>query len=272
MSTFKQRRRQHDEKAMPIVEEEFSKFGFDKFDDGVETQSDEKRIALSQQKDITSLMHRYRPDAIMIKRGEMSILCEVKSEADGKPNFAIEVDSYTVAHALQGTGQSVMYAFVDLSVKPPVVLCCWVDNVPSPTFILMPNRWDYGDNLARMQEQYPGARIKPLFGAAGSGTPFFLIPKKFAALLPFSEFAVKKLGLKTAVKADNSICYLERCQKHYAALLIENLDNKNETFSILLCRRLRLDNLTEMVKVNTGNGSVLLECWRGTRQPVPDWF
>ena len=189
------RMRQHDDKAVPIVINEFRRYGFEAYQLGTESDSEELRKALMQQSDKTSLMLRFRPDTTFIRAGTRSILCEIKSEAGRYPNFAIEVDSYSAALQWNMLYKHVMYAFVDLGNMH--IYCCWADDVPSPQVIRIPKRWDYSENMRRLETEWPNIRmITEDFQPAPekSGTPYFLLPKRSSVLQPFDVFVSQILA------------------------------------------------------------------------------
>jgi len=186
---FKSRNAQHDE-AMGIVADAFSQIGFSVHNCGIEERSPELHQALMQQYDRTSISQRWQPDQVAVKRGNLSLLCEVKSEGNGYPNFAIEADSFTASHVHAQSGQAVMYAFVDLLQLPePTIHCCWLDDVPSPEFIRVPMRWDWRKTYDRLKESFPNATLNTVNHKGGAGTAYFLIKKDSSYLIPFDIFA-----------------------------------------------------------------------------------
>ena len=194
---FATRARQHDGDATPMVVSLFESVGFVCYDLGTETDSDELHRALMSQYDETSIMLRFRPDKVFVKSGYRSLLCEIKSESQGYPNFAIEVDSYQAAHKWDSDCERVMYSFVDLSQEQARVACCWVGDVPPPTSIRVPRRWDFERQLERMAAAFPGADMIPCQYIRGkqSGTPYFLIRKTSVYLKPFNQFISDVVGI-----------------------------------------------------------------------------
>ena len=185
--SFDRRVSQHDEMAIPIVVEHFAAIGFACYELGTETDSKGLHSALMAQYDGTSIMLRFRPDRVFIKPRYRSILCEIKSEANGYRNFAIEADSFQAAHEWDSGHERVMYAFVDLS-NGHVVMCCWASDIPMPYRIFVPRRWDFDEQFQRMSIAYSGAVIEPKEYRGGSGTPYFLISKSSQYLRLFDEF------------------------------------------------------------------------------------
>ncbi|MFN0071172.1 MAG: hypothetical protein ACKVVP_06745 [Chloroflexota bacterium] len=94
MTSFSGRRDQHDLKAAVLVESAFEARGARVFTFGVEVDDQSFWDALRQQHDSTSLMLRFRPERAVVLPGTGALVCEVKSEAGGYSNFAVEADSY----------------------------------------------------------------------------------------------------------------------------------------------------------------------------------
>jgi hypothetical protein len=195
--SFAARASQHDKDAIPVVVSAFESVGFACYDLGTETDSDELHQALMSQYDETSIMLRFRPDRVFIRRGYRSVLCEIKSESQGYPNFAMEADSYQAAHKWDADCERVMYAFVDLSQEQARMVCCWVGDIPLPSQIRVPRRWDFEQQTERMRMAYPGADVIPARYVPGkqSGTPYFLIRKFSPYLKPFGQFMNSLIGV-----------------------------------------------------------------------------
>src|SRR5262249_34908146 len=159
---------------------------------GLERDPPALRDALRSQSDPTSILLRYRPDQLLVKVGERSLLCEVKSEAEGYPNFAVEADAYLAGLDWNAIYRHVAYAFCDLRVG--VSWACWAEEIPSPQEIIVPLRHRHAaDALRRMPLAFPDARIESRDYGNGSGTPFFLMPKprigSVSVLRPLALFA-----------------------------------------------------------------------------------
>jgi hypothetical protein len=186
VSTFVERAKQHDELAVSLVEMIFSQYGFSGFRIGTETDSQDCWNFLLTQSDPTSIMLRFRPDRVQVKPGVRTVLCEVKSEAQGRPNFAIEFYSWQAATMWNRSGRHVMYAMVD--VQNEKVFACWAENIPSPHIIRVPKRWDFEKHMQQLQREAPWAELLPVEHTGGSGTPYFLVPKNSKYLWPLDAF------------------------------------------------------------------------------------
>lgn len=191
MSSGNRRMVQH-EAAVNIVASKFEMLGFECHSMGTEVNAKEMQKALRAQYDATSVMLRFRPDRIFVKRGMRSILCEVKSEAKGYQNFAVEVDSYDAAIQWNSMYNHVMHAFVTLPDNS--VKCCWLSNVPRPEHFYVPNRPSHRRTIARLKNCWCDVGIEVVRHWGGSGTAYFLIPKDAPYLKPFEQFALEITG------------------------------------------------------------------------------
>jgi hypothetical protein len=146
-------------------------------------------------------MLRFRPDRAFVKVGGRSVLCEIKSEDQGRPNFAIEIDSYRAALEWNMTWQHVMYAFVDLASSTNAVYCCWANDVPTPKAINVPRRWDFEKTYRRLQDEWPGVDLRLVPHRSGAGTPYFLVWKRSNFLVPIDTFItqfIQQIAAKAA--------------------------------------------------------------------------
>jgi hypothetical protein len=171
---------------MSLVKEIFLRHGFYGFRIGTET--DDKRCweLLSMQSDPTSLMLRFRPDLLQIKPRARTVLCEVKSEAKGYQNFAVEFDSWMSSIMWNRSGHHVMYAFVDLSRES--VSACWADDIPRPFIVRVPRRQNWEKHVSRLKQEAPWAQLQLVPYTNGSGTPYFLLHKEIKCLQPLEYF------------------------------------------------------------------------------------
>jgi hypothetical protein len=186
VSTFVERAQQHDERAISLVDMIFSRYGFSGFRIGAETDSQDCWELLLAQSDPTSIMLRFRPDRVQIKPGARAVLCEVKSEAQGHPNFAIEFYSWLAATMWNRSGHHVMYALADL--RSGKVSACWAEDIPPPFVVRVPRRWDHGKHISRLQREAHWAELLLVEHKGGSGTPYFLVPKNSEYLWPLDMF------------------------------------------------------------------------------------
>jgi hypothetical protein len=143
--------------------------------------------------DAASLAARFRPDLIVSANGKWSALIYVKSESAGRPHFAVEVDSYTAAVEHQEAGHSVALSYVDLSIEPAHIMCCWREDSYRPGNIIIPERSDYRATKEDLGKIYPYAWFFRDDRANGSGTPYYLVPKDGFRLGDFDEFVNAKL-------------------------------------------------------------------------------
>lgn len=186
MKTFKERSSQHDDIAIPLVEAIFERHGFKGFTIGTETDDKSLYEMLRNQSDPTSIMLRFRPDRVKIKRGVRAVLCEVKSEGGRYPNFAVEIDSYRAAILWNQHSKHVMFALVNIADRTAYGV--WADEFPSPRTVFVPRRWDYEKQYRRMVAEWPGSTVKPVNWGGGSGTPYMLIPKDHKCLMGLDRF------------------------------------------------------------------------------------
>jgi len=189
MSDFLMRARPHDEVGIPLVQAELSKLGAAAFGYGVEQYPRELARAMLTQRDDTAYKVRFAPDLVPVWPGLLTLFCEVKTESQGSDNFAVEADAYR-GSLLHDSGGMVLYAFVDLTQR--TVVGCWARDIKTPRRILVPNRPDYKESQERMYRNFPQAKVEAISWRNGSGTPFFLIPKRWPVFLPFSVFMVQR--------------------------------------------------------------------------------
>lgn len=148
--------------------------------------------------DDTSLQFRYRPDKLFIHPIIGSLICEIKSESTGHKNFAIEFVSYAVG-MIWAKSHRLVYSFVEIANGCPFRLrCCWGEEIPHPTKVFVPQRWDATEMEYYLLKRYPDIDIIRKSHDSGSGTPYFLVPKTAQYLTGFSEFmeAILQPGLQ----------------------------------------------------------------------------
>lgn len=171
-SGFDNREEQH-ERAIALVENVFREMGFELFPFGVELAPELARM-LRGLRNGTSKKLRYRPDRIAVHPEKGSLLVEIKSEVGTSPNFAVEVDAWDAARLWNKDEREVVYVFVDLAARS--VLGAWPEDL-MPTMVYVPRVED----LQRISTICPGASIKFLPSAKGSGTAFFTVKKSTLA-------------------------------------------------------------------------------------------
>ena len=186
------RQQQHDDRAIPLVDAAFAAYGWRGYGIGTEYDPAALRDALRQHSDATSLLIRFRPDRIYVhdSPARRTILCEIKSEDHGYPNFALEADSFAAARAWDSTGSNtrhVCVALVDL--RSGMIHCAWASDLPAPTQIFVPERWDWRDTLARLEREWPlTVRLTHCPHRGGAGTAYLLLTKQHPRLQPIGSF------------------------------------------------------------------------------------
>lgn len=176
VTSFHARAAQHDGPALTTVIGAFKGEGFHNFRFGSELDSPLMRDALRQRDDPTSILLRYRPDQVFSHPGARTVLCELKSEKKGYPNFAVEADAYLAGLDWNKLHRHVMYAFCDLAQQ--TYWACWADEIPRPTTIYVPKfHCRFVDSMRRLPKAFPEADVSVMDWGEGSGTPYFLVPK-----------------------------------------------------------------------------------------------
>lgn len=176
MASFSVRAAQHDGPALRAVVAAFRAEGFHNFRFGSEVDGPALRDAVRTDDDPTSILLRYRPDQVFGRPGARTVLCELKSETKGYPNFAVEADAYLAGLDWNALYRHVMYAFCDLS--QGTHWACWADEVPRPSQIVVPNfHRRFAESMRRLPRAFPGAAICVRDWGDGSGTPYFCVPK-----------------------------------------------------------------------------------------------
>jgi hypothetical protein len=181
----------HDEIAVPLVVSAFAAHGFEGFAQGTETDGDRLHDLLRKADDDTGMLLRYRPDRVLICPRRGAMLCEIKGEGGLFPNFAIEVPAWWSARRHEQAGLRVAVAFAVIPNGP--ISCCWASKIPFPSTICVPRREGYPERRAWVRAHFPGIPIDEIPYRSGSGTPFFLVPKRVPFLLPLAEF-IARLG------------------------------------------------------------------------------
>lgn len=188
---FKGRSSQHDELGMQFVMDEFSRYNFQGHRMGTETDTDVLRRCLMGQNDRTAQMMRYRPDNIFV--GDIALLSEVKTEANGYYNFSIEFDAYIAGREWNVLGQRLAYICVDLSVNPYRTYCCWSNEIPFPQKVYIPMRWDYQGTYERIGHDWPNINRELRDHCNGSGTAYFLVSKRARQFKSFDDFITQEV-------------------------------------------------------------------------------
>lgn len=191
MASFAVRAGQHDGPALDAVIAAFRAEGFHNFRFGLELDGRQVRDALRVDDDPTSVLLRYRPDQVFGRAGARTVLCELKSERKGYPNFAVEADAFLAGLDWNALYRHVMYAFCDLG--QGMHWACWADEIPRPNAIYIPNTHPrFAESMRRLPKAFPGAAVCIRNWGEGSGTPYFLVPKprpgNSTALRPLSDF------------------------------------------------------------------------------------
>lgn len=167
---FAERICQHDSEALPLVKRKFSKYGYTIYSFGIEL-APQLHASLQKLQDDTSKIVRYRPDLVAVHPQKGSILLEIKSEKSGNPNFAVEFDAWDAARLWNQDARKVLYVFADLLYR--IVYACWPEEI-RPQKIYVPRTED----IQRIIAICPDVEIVSISKIRGSGTAFFLVPKK----------------------------------------------------------------------------------------------
>lgn len=191
MASFAVRAGQHDGPALRAVIAAFQTEGFCGFRFGVEGDAAVLRDALRLGDDPTSILLRYRPDQVFSRPGARTVLCELKSEGKGYPNFAVEADAYLAGRDWNHLYRHVMYAFCDLS--QGLYWACWADEIPRPDALYIPSAHPrFAEFMRRLPKAFAGAAICVRNWGEGSGTPYFFVPKPRPGLVsplrPLNDF------------------------------------------------------------------------------------
>lgn len=182
MSSFAVRASQHDGPALNAVIAAFKAEGFHSFRFGSELDSPVLREALRVRDDPTSILLRYRPDQVFSHPEARTVLCELKSEKKGYPNFAVEADAYLAGLDWNRLYRHVMYAFCD--VGQDLHWACWADEIPRPNRVYVPDFHPrFAESMLRLPKAFPEAAISVMDWGEGSGTPYFFVPKPKPGLL-----------------------------------------------------------------------------------------
>jgi len=85
---------------------------------------------------------------------------------------------------------------VGVGLKEKRTYACWFDELPLPSKIYVPRRWDFEEQWERMKKEWPGI---PLEDAeyekykSGSGTPYMLVPKSLSIFTSLTNFITTEL-------------------------------------------------------------------------------
>lgn len=173
---FLERVEQHDKRAVAIAEAAFRKHGFILYPFGGELVPDLQK-ALRHIHNDASRMLRYRPDRVAVKPGSAVFLVEIKSEARGSKNFAVEFDAWDAARLWNRNMKAVIYVFVDL-LTGKVYGCFPEELKPKQVFISRIS------DIKRILKLLPsGTTVRCSRETVGSGTAFFLVAKSKLKLL-----------------------------------------------------------------------------------------
>lgn len=205
MNAFQSRSYLHDKVAIPYVQELLAKYDLEGIPYGVEVHDKnlQRALMLFGRQDEMALKNRYKPDLCIVPRPDgMKInpkvrpfLCEVKSENETHPNFAIEFDSFCAAELWDNGQRNVIYIFVKMAQGVPIeARACWVSGLCfKPVFV--PRRFDFEKNIKELEAKYPRIKFQPVEHTGGSGTPYFLIRQDASYLRLFDSFIAQFLEL-----------------------------------------------------------------------------
>lgn len=178
---FAERVKQHDEKAIGMVEDIFEQYGFLLFPFGMELLP-ELQKELRHINTETSMLLRYRPDRLAILPRKKVLLLEIKSEANGYNNFAVEFEAWYAACLWNKIAGTILYVMVDLNTCK---VYGFVPDEIQPECIYVPKLNDLNRVVALNRTK---AKIVCELSRhiTGSGAPYFLIPK--ASLKPVHAY------------------------------------------------------------------------------------
>jgi hypothetical protein len=186
-TTYQDRVKAHDILALPAVDYLFSLMGYSHFELGIEREKKKFRDALKNRNDPQALKIRFSPDRLYSKNDQNIVICEVKSEYSQWSNFSIEFDSYL--QAVKYSEDGYLYAFVDISKWDDYFSCqvffSRIEDIPIIQEFIVPKHhplWELF--VARIKKDFPATNISFRDNSKGSGTPYFLLPKR-------SDFMIK---------------------------------------------------------------------------------
>ena len=191
------------EKARPIVSAVFADRGFTVFDHGAEFApglSEEVR----KQDDRCSLMLRFRPDMVTIRPYYRSLLCEIKSEPEGRDWQAyrealMEARSWkSLCEWNAGESNVAMLAYHSFNIGQSFGM--WLSDLPKPQMVMVYRHGpecrrnvrcrkpeeDFAEQLEAMGKLLPGIERRVFDHKWGSGTPSIKVPKQY--MVPLGEF------------------------------------------------------------------------------------
>ena len=178
----------HDKIGFPAAWNALEQKGYTLCRTGMERYSDEAIDKLSRNSDITSVLLRWHPDIAAVKDGN-SHLCEVKTNDithRDTGNYAIEADSYRAAKMFV---IPIIYIFVEVAEEAVVVIrwCCSDDIEPS--VIRITDRFNFEQKRDKLRPYFSDTvRFESWPHSGGSGTPYFLVPKRSGYIKGWNSF------------------------------------------------------------------------------------
>jgi len=131
----------------------------------------------------TALFMRHFPDGLVVFIREGPTFFDIKSEREGYPNYAVEIDSLWAALELCKINFPVFFVCVDL--QSGTISFIHAKNTPCEKIYLPRRFWGRHGELC---QKFMGAKIERKENTRGSNTPYILIPKTSEYLIPLSEF------------------------------------------------------------------------------------
>lgn len=181
--TFTDRISLHD-RATALFQAEMWAHGIETVPVGIEqNRMNAHNILVAFDDDLVKFV-RHFPDLLVLAAAPYNFLVDIKSEANGRPNYALEADSLHAALQLWRIGNPTFFGLVDLS--SGAVGMINANHVPV--------RRIYNPRVARtvdLRRKFPGTDISNRERTFGSGTPYVLLPKTHPAICPVSAISVR---------------------------------------------------------------------------------
>lgn len=177
--TYSQRNRKHDI-ALSAIEVEVGKHGFTTHPHGIEENGDTHDFLDGEDNEMSRML-RWKPDRLC-KRNGNSMLLEAKSamaKGIARGSIIIEARAYdSLCSWGKSTGRLlVAWCVLDKYEAPDGrFYAAWVDELPQPRAVIIPERFDFAEQYAAMEKIFPEAVLQPRAHNGGSGTPYVEIP------------------------------------------------------------------------------------------------
>lgn len=181
--TFNDRISLHD-RATALYQAEMWLCGIETVPVGIEqNRMNAHNILIAFDDDLVKFV-RHFPDLLVLAKTPYNFLVDVKSEANGRPNYAIEADSLHAALQLWRIGNPTFFGLVDLSNGSVGMINA--NHIPVRR-IYNPR----ANRTADLHRKFPGTDISNRPRTFGSGTPYVLLPKTHPLICPVSAFGAR---------------------------------------------------------------------------------